>query len=104
MRPAKLEGEPRAAALASLLAAGWTEAEDRDALIKRFVFRDFSEAFGWMTRVAMVAETSVACVLLCIQTQPSPSHSPAPSPRPTAAWPDVVRSGGPAVSRVPCTL
>ncbi len=57
MRPAKLEGEPRAAALASLLAAGWTEAEDRDALIKRFVFRDFSEAFGWMTRVAMVAET-----------------------------------------------
>ena len=48
MRPAKLEGEPRAAALASLLAAGWTEAEDRDALIKRFVFRDFSEAFGWL--------------------------------------------------------
>lgn len=46
----------RDAALAPLRAAGWREAEGRDALAKRFVFRDFNAAFGWMTRVALWAE------------------------------------------------
>lgn len=36
--------------------AGWSLAEGRDALRKRFEFDDFSQAFGWMTRVALVAE------------------------------------------------
>ena len=36
---------------------GWTRVEGREAITKRYVFRDFSEAFGWMTRVALVAET-----------------------------------------------
>ncbi len=35
---------------------GWTPTEGRDALQKRFVFRDFNEAFGFMSRVALVAE------------------------------------------------
>jgi 4a-hydroxytetrahydrobiopterin dehydratase len=35
---------------------GWTMVEGCDAISKRFVFRDFVEAFGWMTRVALVAE------------------------------------------------
>jgi 4a-hydroxytetrahydrobiopterin dehydratase len=35
---------------------GWTLAEGRDALRKRFAFDDFSQAFGWMTRVALAAE------------------------------------------------
>jgi 4a-hydroxytetrahydrobiopterin dehydratase len=35
---------------------GWALAEGRDALRKRFVFDDFVAAFGWMTRVALVAE------------------------------------------------
>ena len=35
---------------------GWAMAEGRDAIVKKFVFRDFVEAFGWMTRVALVAE------------------------------------------------
>jgi len=35
---------------------GWTLVEGRDALRKRFTFGDFVEAFGWMTRVALVAE------------------------------------------------
>lgn len=35
---------------------GWTMVEGRDAIRKRFVFGDFNEAFGWMTRVALVAE------------------------------------------------
>jgi 4a-hydroxytetrahydrobiopterin dehydratase len=43
-----------AAALAAL--PGWHAVDGRDAIQKRFVFRDFSEAFGWMTRVALVAE------------------------------------------------
>lgn len=35
---------------------GWTKVEGREAIYKRFEFTDFNEAFGWMTRVAMVAE------------------------------------------------
>lgn len=43
---------------AALLPAldGWTLVEGRDALTKRFVFADFSAAFGWMVRVALAAE------------------------------------------------
>ena len=42
----------------SLLPAldGWSLVEGRDAIRKTFAFGDFSEAFGWMTRVAMAAE------------------------------------------------
>jgi 4a-hydroxytetrahydrobiopterin dehydratase len=50
----KLEGEARKAALAKL--AGWLEAAGRDAITKKFVFKDFNEAFGFMTRAALVAE------------------------------------------------
>src|SRR5690242_8530409 len=35
---------------------GWTMHETRDAIARRFVFADFSEAFGFMARVALVAE------------------------------------------------
>jgi 4a-hydroxytetrahydrobiopterin dehydratase len=35
---------------------GWAMVEGRDAITKRFVFDDFSQAFGWMTRVALAAE------------------------------------------------
>lgn len=57
MRPARLSPEARAELLEALAATGWTAAEGRDALVKTFRFKDFSAAFGWMTRVAMVAET-----------------------------------------------
>jgi 4a-hydroxytetrahydrobiopterin dehydratase len=50
----KLTGEARKAALAKL--AGWSEVKDRDAITKTFGFRDFNEAFGFMTRAALVAE------------------------------------------------
>jgi 4a-hydroxytetrahydrobiopterin dehydratase len=50
----KLDDHERSMALASL--DGWVLAQGRDAISKRFVFRDFNTAFGWMTRVAMVAE------------------------------------------------
>lgn len=54
--PHKLDGDDRDKALATLKGHGWAMAEDRDAITKRFVFDDFNAAFGWMTRVAMVAE------------------------------------------------
>ncbi len=50
----KLAGEARKAALARL--KGWSEASGRDAITKKFVFADFNEAFGFMTRVALLAE------------------------------------------------
>ena len=36
--------------------AGWSPVDGRDAISKTFAFRDFNEAFGFMTRVALVAE------------------------------------------------
>jgi 4a-hydroxytetrahydrobiopterin dehydratase len=35
---------------------GWTEVQGRDAIGKTFIFKDFNEAFGFMTRSALVAE------------------------------------------------
>jgi 4a-hydroxytetrahydrobiopterin dehydratase len=52
--PQKLTGEARRAALAAL--PGWTELMERDAIFRKFVFRDFNAAFGFMTRVALAAE------------------------------------------------
>src|SRR4249920_2492546 len=52
--PDKLAGAARAEALASL--SGWSEIQGRDAIAKTFEFRNFSQAFGWMTRVALAAE------------------------------------------------
>ncbi len=49
-----LSGKARTQALAGL--KGWAELEGRDAIAKTFKFKDFNEAFGWMTRVALVAE------------------------------------------------
>jgi 4a-hydroxytetrahydrobiopterin dehydratase len=50
----KLAGDARKQALASL--SGWKEAQGRDAIAKTFTFKDFNEAFGFMARVALVAE------------------------------------------------
>ncbi len=35
---------------------GWHKIADRDAIEKKFVFKNFSEAFAFMTRVALKAE------------------------------------------------
>jgi 4a-hydroxytetrahydrobiopterin dehydratase len=53
-RPAALEGEERKAALAGL--AGWREAPERNAIARTFTFRNFNEAFAFMTRSALLAE------------------------------------------------
>ena len=50
----RLKSDERKTALASL--DGWSELDGRDAIARTFVFRNFNEAFGFMTRVALVAE------------------------------------------------
>ena len=50
----KLTGSTRKSALAKL--DGWSEVEGRDAISKKFAFKDFNEAFGFMARVALIAE------------------------------------------------
>ena len=52
--PKKLAGEARKTALARL--KGWSQVKSRDAISKKFVFADFNQAFGFMTRAALVAE------------------------------------------------
>ena len=50
----KLSGDARKAALGKL--SGWSEVPGRDAITRKFVFEDFNQAFGFMTRAALVAE------------------------------------------------
>jgi 4a-hydroxytetrahydrobiopterin dehydratase len=54
MAAGKLIGDTRKKALGEL--RGWTEVAGRDAIRKKFVFADFVEAFGFMAKVALVAE------------------------------------------------
>ena len=51
---AKLTDAERDAALAAL--PDWTLRGDGLAISRRFTFKDFSEAFAFMTRVALLAE------------------------------------------------
>ncbi|WP_315926314.1 4a-hydroxytetrahydrobiopterin dehydratase [Mesorhizobium sp. SP-1A] len=50
----RLDKQAIEAALAN--AAGWTLAEDGGAITRTFTFRNFSEAFAFMARVALAAE------------------------------------------------
>jgi 4a-hydroxytetrahydrobiopterin dehydratase len=50
----QLSAAARALALKEL--PGWSEANGGKAIARTFTFRNFSEAFGFMTRAALVAE------------------------------------------------
>lgn len=50
----KLSPERRQEALAEL--SGWQTVEGRDAISRTFRFADFNGAFGFMSRVALMAE------------------------------------------------
>ena len=50
----KLVGAARHAALQEI--HGWAEVEDRDAIRKSYHFSDFSEAWGFISRMALLAE------------------------------------------------
>jgi len=52
----KLDKAARDAALADLHARGWSLVEGRDAVTKKYRFRDFVEAWGFMSRAALFAE------------------------------------------------
>lgn len=52
----KLTETEREEALEELAKTGWVALEDRDAIGKVFEFRNFIEAFGFMTRSALWAE------------------------------------------------
>ena len=50
----KLAGDARSDAFATI--DDWIEVEDRDAIQKSFLFKDFNEAFSFMARIALMAE------------------------------------------------
>ena len=50
----RLSADGRKVAMKEL--AGWRDIEGRDAIARTFTFKDFNEAFGFMARVALVAE------------------------------------------------
>lgn len=50
----RLSAEARKSALTGL--PGWKEVAGREAIERSFVFKNFNEAFGFMSRVALVAE------------------------------------------------
>ena len=50
----RLTGAARDAALARV--PEWRPAAGPDSLTRSYKFRDFNEAFGWMARVALLAE------------------------------------------------
>ena len=50
----RLSVEARKSALKEL--SRWSETDGREAIAKTFTFKDFNEAFGFMCRVALVAE------------------------------------------------
>jgi 4a-hydroxytetrahydrobiopterin dehydratase len=52
--PEKLNEQQRHAALGKL--PGWTKIDDRNAIRKTYRFADFNEAWGFMSRTALIAE------------------------------------------------
>jgi 4a-hydroxytetrahydrobiopterin dehydratase len=50
----KLEGSARAAALKEV--PEWREVSGREAITRKFEFKSFNQAFGFMTRAALLAE------------------------------------------------
>jgi len=50
----RLVGAKRREAIAEL--RGWVEVQDRDAIRKTFHFTNFSEAWGFMSQIALLAE------------------------------------------------
>lgn len=50
----KLDGAARTSALGRVPA--WQEVSGRDAIQRRFTFKDFNEAFAFMVQIALMAE------------------------------------------------
>ena len=50
----KLDATARKVALKDL--PHWKDVQGRDAIMRKFEFKDFNQAFGFMSRVALLAE------------------------------------------------
>jgi 4a-hydroxytetrahydrobiopterin dehydratase len=53
----KIAGLERELALGDLQSQGWQLVSNRDAIQKTFLFQDFNEAWSFMSRTALVAES-----------------------------------------------
>ncbi|XP_019865134.2 pterin-4-alpha-carbinolamine dehydratase [Aethina tumida] len=53
---AKLTTEERNTTLSALLNQGWSMVNNRDAIYKEYLFKDFNQAFGFMSRIALMSE------------------------------------------------
>jgi len=56
MAVVKLTSGERSELLTPLLDKGWSMVENRDAIYKEFLFKDFSQSWGFMSRIALKAE------------------------------------------------
>ncbi|RNA44478.1 putative pterin-4-alpha-carbinolamine dehydratase [Brachionus plicatilis] len=52
----KLDDSQRETLVKPLLEKGWTVTPNRDALYKEFLFKNFNQAFGFMTQISLLAE------------------------------------------------
>ena len=52
----KIEDFDKENVLNALLNNGWLLVPERDAIVKKYVFSNFVEAFGWMCKAALEAE------------------------------------------------
>uniref|UniRef100_A0A1B6DMD8 4a-hydroxytetrahydrobiopterin dehydratase n=1 Tax=Clastoptera arizonana TaxID=38151 RepID=A0A1B6DMD8_9HEMI len=54
--PPKLSEEERTSLLQPLLKNGWKKDSSKDAISKEYLFKNFNQAFGFMSRTALMAE------------------------------------------------
>jgi len=54
----KLTAAEREELLSPVIDKGWSMVEGRDAIYKEFLFKDFNEAWGFMSRIAIKADKS----------------------------------------------
>ena len=86
----KLNAEARTRALAEL--SSWSPVEGRDAIQKSFRFKDFNQAWEFMSRVAPAAEAmnhhpEWSNVSIIGSRSSSPPTTAAACPNATSSWP-----------------
>ena len=52
----KITSSEREKCLEQFLTTGWSYIDHRDAITKKYTFSNFVEAFGWMTKAAIISE------------------------------------------------
>ena len=52
----KISSDEKEKYLEPFLKTGWFYLSERDAITKKYTFANFVEAFGWMSKAAMVSE------------------------------------------------